>query len=561
MRRLISILVCALMLFGISACASKPAAPAAETLTGIGKGFGGDVTVTVTKEGDKIVKVEAVGEKETQGIGSNAIEQLPAKIVEANSTEVDVIAGATYTSKAIIYAVNNALDPAKYPVQTEEVKDNTPVSQSAAKVFQGFGLASAGRLGPGKDSTDTQVFSMNDVFAHTLFDENGKILSLYVDILEVATPNYDGDGMPHLTGYTGQSYNNDENHDEKVDGTITATEESFLAEVNSWTTKRERGDSYKLGSGTWTDEMNYFQDMFVGMTVEEVEAWFNKYTSDVNGRPLKADSDKPEDQTKYNALSEEEKTMLADVISSATMSLKDAHGDILSAIKESYENRIPVESKDIASQGTALVSIPRVGPGKDDKDVQVYSINKVFANTLFDKDGKIASLNVDILEVATPNYDGAEMPHFSGFTGQSYNNDENHDEKVDGTLTVTDDSFTAEIGSWATKRERGDSYKLGSGTWTEEMDYFEDLFLGMTVEEVQAWNDKYTSDVNGRPLKADSDKPEDQTKYNALSEEDKTMLADVVSSATMSLTDAHGDIISAILKSFENRVDLNLTIK
>ncbi|MGB4440078.1 MAG: FMN-binding protein, partial [Sedimentibacter sp.] len=508
------------------------------------------------------VKVEAVGEKETQGVGSMAIEQLPAKIVEANSTEVDVIAGATYTSKAIIYAVNNALDPATYPVPAEEAEEvKEPVSQSAAKVFQGFGLARAGRLGPGKDSTDTPVFSLNDVFAHTLFDENGKILSLYVDILEVATPNYDGAEMPHLTGYPGQSYNNDENHDEKVDGTITATEESFLAEINSWTTKRERGETYVLGSGTWAEEMDYFQEIFLGMTVEEVEDWFNKYTSDVNGRPLKADSDKPEDQTKYAALSEEDKAMLADVVASATMSLKDAHGDILSAIKESYENRIPVESTAIASQGTALVSIPRVGPGKDDKDVQVYSINKVFANTLFDKDGKIASLNVDILEVATPNYDGAEMPHFSGFTGQSYNNDENHDEKVDGTLTVTDDSFLAEVEGWATKRERGETYVLGSGTWTEEMDYLEDLFLGMTVEEVQAWNDKYTSDVNGRPLKADSDKPEDQTKYAALSEEDKAMLADVVSSATMSLTDAHGDIISAILKSFENRVELNLTIK
>ena len=504
-----------------------------------------------------------MGEKETPGIGSKALEELPAKIVEANSTEVDVIAGATYTSDAIIYAVNNALDPAAYPAPVEEVKEvKEPVSQSAAKVFQGFGLASSGRLGPGKDNTETPVFSTNDVFVNALFDENGKILSLYVDMLEVATPNYDGDGMPHFSGYPGQGgYNYDENHDEVVDTKTVDTEENFLAEVNSWTTKRERGDSYRMNSGTWTEEMNYFQDLFLGMTVEEVQEWFAKYTSDINGRPLKADSDKPEDQTKYAALNDEEKAMLADVVTTATMSLKDAHGDIIAAIVESYENRIPVESTEIASQGTSLVSIPRVGPGKDDKDVQVYSINKVFANSLFDKDGKLVSLNVDILEVATPNYDGAEMPHFSGFTGQSYNNDENHDEKIDGTLTVTDDSFLAEVEGWATKRERGESYRLNTGTWTNQMDYFEDLFLGMTVEEIQEWNNKYTSDLNGRPLKADSTKTEDQEKYNALSDDDKAMLADVVTSATMSLTDAHGDIISAIVKSFENKVELNLTIK
>lgn len=93
------------------ALASKgAAAPAAEgALTGTAKGFGGDVTVTVTVDGDDILTVEAVGADETPGIGSNAIEQLPVKIVEADSTEVEVISGATYTSKAIIEAVNAAL--------------------------------------------------------------------------------------------------------------------------------------------------------------------------------------------------------------------------------------------------------------------------------------------------------------------------------------------------------------------------------------------------------------------------------------------------------------------
>jgi len=55
--------------------------------------------------------------KETDGIGTNAIDQLPAKIVEANSTEVDVITSATITSQGIIDAVNNALDPEKFPAQ------------------------------------------------------------------------------------------------------------------------------------------------------------------------------------------------------------------------------------------------------------------------------------------------------------------------------------------------------------------------------------------------------------------------------------------------------------
>jgi len=85
------------------------------TLTGTGSGFGGLITVTVKKQGDKIISVEAEGADETEGIGTNALEQLPAKIVEANSTDIDVIASATISSQGLIYAVNNALDPEKYP--------------------------------------------------------------------------------------------------------------------------------------------------------------------------------------------------------------------------------------------------------------------------------------------------------------------------------------------------------------------------------------------------------------------------------------------------------------
>lgn len=79
------------------------------TITKTAKGFGGDVVVTVTLTGDKITEVTAQGDNETTGIGSNAIEQLPGKIVEANSVDVDGVSGATVTSNAIKSAVKAAL--------------------------------------------------------------------------------------------------------------------------------------------------------------------------------------------------------------------------------------------------------------------------------------------------------------------------------------------------------------------------------------------------------------------------------------------------------------------
>ena len=569
MRKLIALALTGLMLLGTVAC-SAPAQPAetpvaaeTKTLTGVGKGFGGEVTVTVTLEGDKIVDVKVVGDKETKNIGTKAIEELPAKIVEAGSVNVDVVTGATITSNAIIYAINNAIDPAAYPAPAEETPvAEDPASIAAAEVYMGFGLHNTPRVGPGKDDTDVPVYSINQVFANVLFDGEGKILNLFIDQLEYATPNYDGESMPHFSGFPGQGgYNYDENHDAKVDGKTEDTEDNFVAEVKSWVTKRDRGEGYVMNTGTWSKQADTYQKLFVGKTVEEVEAWFAKFCSDVNGRPLKADSDKPEDQAKYSALTDDEKAELADVISTATMSLNDSHGNIVAAIKAAYDNRVPLEITSAAAVGFGLNNTPRIGPGKDDTDVPVYSINQVFANTLFDADGKIAAIYIDQLEYATPNYDGESMPHFSGFPGQGgYNNDADHDAKVDGKTADTEENFIAEVSSWVTKRDRGEGYVMNTGTWSKQMDTFQKLFVGKTVEEVEAWFAKFCSDLNGRPLKADSDKPEDQAKYSALTDDEKAELADVVSTATMSLDDSHGNILAAIKASFEKRQQIELSV-
>lgn len=84
-----------------------------QTLNGTAKGYGGDVNVTVKVKGNDITSVEVIGEKETQGVGSNAIDQLPDKIEDADSTDVDAVSGATVTSNAIKEAVNKALDTKK----------------------------------------------------------------------------------------------------------------------------------------------------------------------------------------------------------------------------------------------------------------------------------------------------------------------------------------------------------------------------------------------------------------------------------------------------------------
>ncbi|MBR2835302.1 MAG: FAD-binding protein [Coriobacteriales bacterium] len=79
-----------------------------------GKGIGGKVPLTVTIEGGKIVSVEVGANGETMGIGSKAIEKLPALIVEAQGIEgVDGVSGASVTSKAIFTAMADILEQAQ----------------------------------------------------------------------------------------------------------------------------------------------------------------------------------------------------------------------------------------------------------------------------------------------------------------------------------------------------------------------------------------------------------------------------------------------------------------
>ena len=76
---------------------------------GKGKGHGGELIVKVTMDGEKIEKVEVLSHSETKGTSDPAIAEMPGKIVEANSADVDAVGGATETSNGIKEAVKNAM--------------------------------------------------------------------------------------------------------------------------------------------------------------------------------------------------------------------------------------------------------------------------------------------------------------------------------------------------------------------------------------------------------------------------------------------------------------------
>ena len=131
MKRLLALAIAFAML------AVLPAAFAETTITKTASGFGGEVSVTITFDGDRIVSVEAIGDQETQGVGSIAIELLPDQIVQAQSAEIDVVTGASMTSTAVLSAAKDAIDEYNGVEPTEAALAMTPGTYTAKAA--GFG--------------------------------------------------------------------------------------------------------------------------------------------------------------------------------------------------------------------------------------------------------------------------------------------------------------------------------------------------------------------------------------------------------------------------------------
>lgn len=547
MKKIRSVLAAAAA-FSLAACASTPSASAAaKVVTGTADGFGGTITAEVTvDDSGKITDLVLTGEDETPDIGGKALPELQKAIVAAGTVEgVDGVSGATYTSKGVFDAVRNALGTST-PAPTVSAQ-----AVSASGLKQGLAIVSTPRLGPGSDDKDVPVYSFNEVIAYVVSDANDRIVDLEVDILELITPNHDGKDDNYLGMWPGQTYNLDADGDGTVEGTLEETEDSWTDRLSGFRTKRQLGSSYKMNSGTWSEEMDIYENWMKGKTGQELQDLFDSEFSDLNGRPLNGKSDKEDDVAKAGQLSDAQKADI-DSLSGATMSLRDAHGDILGAVIAALEHAQPLRSDaDIASLGLGVNLVPRLGPGSDDKDVPVYSFNVTAAGVLYDADGRIVDATVDILEIITPNHDGKDDNYLAGWPGQTYNNDSDGDGTVDGELTETEDDWVARISQFRSKRTLGDAYKMNSGTWSQEMDAYEDWFVGQTADELKGNFAALFSDVNGRPLNGKSDKEQDVAKAGQLSDEQKAQI-DALSVATMSLQDGHGDIVGAVESSYAN---------
>lgn len=144
MKKIATAALCGILGAGLTACGSsqtadpttqapettqttETTAAEAETLTGTAEGFGGDVTVTLTMEGDKITACSITGDGETPDIGGKALADLEKQIVAANGIEIDGVSGATVTGNAVKAAAAQALG-----IEIEETEAETKETETAA---------------------------------------------------------------------------------------------------------------------------------------------------------------------------------------------------------------------------------------------------------------------------------------------------------------------------------------------------------------------------------------------------------------------------------------------
>lgn len=107
------------------------------TFIGTGKGFRGTVKVAVTIKNNKITKIKVLSKKDDSAYFNRAKSGVISRIIKKQSTNVDTVSGATYSSNGIISAVRNALKKASVKKTDSSKNKNTSTDSSKEAKLKG----------------------------------------------------------------------------------------------------------------------------------------------------------------------------------------------------------------------------------------------------------------------------------------------------------------------------------------------------------------------------------------------------------------------------------------
>lgn len=139
---------------------------------GTGNGFAGPVKLFIEIKDKSIIGIYIVKTSDDAGFFNRAKEGVTASILEKQSTDVDTVSGATYSSRGIIEAVSNAMEAAKKAkkgeTDTETEDDTEKPDTSKASSYYGVVVCNQDESG---------AFTAYNLHVKVMF-QNGKIIAV-----------------------------------------------------------------------------------------------------------------------------------------------------------------------------------------------------------------------------------------------------------------------------------------------------------------------------------------------------------------------------------------------
>lgn len=102
-----------LVFFLLIACVKKEKIYTSGSYLGISDGYYSEIIVEVVVDDYEIITIDVLENEEPPALADIVFKKLPPKIIKENSADIDVVSGATTTSKALLEAVEKALKKAR----------------------------------------------------------------------------------------------------------------------------------------------------------------------------------------------------------------------------------------------------------------------------------------------------------------------------------------------------------------------------------------------------------------------------------------------------------------
>lgn len=112
MKKAIFILMTIVLILGLASCAPKDKTYVPGEYIGVGEGHHGPIKVRIKTDEYNILDIQVIEEYEMPELAVIVYEEIPNKVIKSNSADVEVVAGASYTSVGLIDAIKDGLEKA-----------------------------------------------------------------------------------------------------------------------------------------------------------------------------------------------------------------------------------------------------------------------------------------------------------------------------------------------------------------------------------------------------------------------------------------------------------------